>query len=160
VANKDATAQGAEIELFLTPGNSWDFIIGLSFMDSEVEDVDTAIDGITVDAELPSAPGYSFNFLGRKAWDLKSGELAMQLDGVAYDKQYLEGHNSIASTEDAYSVWNASLTYTTEQWRFSGWVKNLTDEEYRVYNLDFGAGGSTAMYAPPRWAGVTAAYLW
>ncbi|NIB40780.1 TonB-dependent receptor [Pseudomaricurvus alkylphenolicus] len=158
VANKDATAQGAEFELFLTPGDSWDFIFGLSVMDSDVEDVDTAIDGVTIDAELPSAPGYSFNFLGRKAWDLSVGELALQVDGVAYDEQYLEGHNSAASTEDSYSVWNSSLTFTTENWRLSGWVKNLTDEEYRVYNLDFGSGGSTAMYAPPRWYGVTAEY--
>jgi len=160
VANKDATAQGAELELFLTPGDSWDFIFGLSVMDSEVDDVDTAIDGVTVDAELPSAPGYSFNFLGRKSWTLGEGDLALQVDGVAYDEQFLEGHNSLASTEDSYSVWNTSLTYTTEEWRLSAWVKNLTNEEYRVYNLDFGAGGSTAMYAPPRWMGVTAAYSW
>lgn len=160
VANKDATAQGAELELFLTPGDSWDFILGLSVMDSDVGDVDTAIDGVTVDAELPSAPGYSFNFLGRKGWELGEGELALQLDGVAYDEQFLEGHNSVASTEDSYSVWNASVTYTTDNWRLSGWVKNLTDEEYRVYNLDFGAQGSTAMFAPPRWMGVTAAYNW
>lgn len=160
VANKDATAQGAEIELFLTPGDSLDFIFGLSVMDSEVEDVDTAIDGVTVDAELPSAPGYSFNFLGRKSWVVGEGDLALQIDGVAYDKQYLEGHNSIASTEAAYSVWNTRVSYTTENWRVSAWVKNLTNEEYRVYNLDFGAGGSTAMFAPPRWMGVTAAYNW
>lgn len=158
VANKEASAQGLEVELFLTPGDSWDFIFGMSLMDSEVKGVNTAIAGVTVDAELPSAPNFSFNFLGRKSWEIGEDELAVQLDGVAYSEQYLEGHNSIASTEEAYSVWNASISYQMDDINFSLWVKNITDEEFRVYNLDFGAGGSTAMYAPPRWVGVTASY--
>lgn len=160
VANKDASSKGGEIELFLAPGNSWDFIFGLAVIDSDVSDVNTAIAGVTRDAEFVSAPNYSFNFLIRKAFEVGGNELALQLDGVAYGEQYLESHNSRASKEGAYAVLNASVTYTMDDWRVSAWVKNLTDEEYRVYNLDFGAEGSTAMFAPPQWFGVTASYQW
>lgn len=160
VANKDASAQGLEVELFLTPGESWDILLGMALSDSEVKGVNTAMPGVTVDAELPSAPKYSFNFLVRKSWDIGQDELAAQFDGAIYGEQFLEGHNSVASTEDAYSVWNASVSYKMDNLDFSLWVKNLTNKEFRVYNLDFGALGSTAMYAPPRWVGLTASYKW
>ena len=127
-------------------------------MDSKVKGVNTAISGVTVDAELPNAPTYNFNFFGRKAWEIGRHTLAIQLDGTLYAEQYLEGHNSIASTEDSYSVWNASINYELDDWKVSLWAKNITDEEFRIYNLDFGAGGSTAMYAPPRWLGLTASF--
>ena len=37
-------------------------------------------------------------------------------------------------------------------------AKNITDEEYRIYNLDLGALGATSFYAPPRWFGATFSY--
>jgi iron complex outermembrane receptor protein len=39
-------------------------------------------------------------------------------------------------------------------------VKNLTNEEYRVYSFDFtsAAGFNQNFYAAPRWVGVTLNY--
>lgn len=160
VDNSDAEVYGGEVELFLTPGENWDFIFGLSLNESEVDSVFDANGGIVTGNELPNAPGYSFNFLGRYNWNVGSGNMAVQLDGAAYDDQYLEVTNSEVSKEDGYSVWNANVSYAGEDdsWKVALWVKNITDEEYRIYNLDLGALGATSFYAPPRWYGVNFSY--
>jgi iron complex outermembrane receptor protein len=162
VSNTDATVSGGEIELFLTPSVNWDIIFGASFLSSEIDQVFDANGGSIADNEMPNAPGYSFNFLGRYNWDMMGGNMAVQLDGAAYDDQFLEVTNSEVSEEDAYSVWNANVSYTSgdEAWRLTAFVKNITDEEYRIYNLDLGLLGSTSFYAPPRWSGVTLNYSW
>lgn len=162
VSNTDATVYGGEVEVFLTPSVNWDIILGASFLSSEIDEVFDANGGGIANNELPNAPGYSFNFLGRYNWDMMGGNMAVQLDGAAYDDQFLEVTNSEVSQEDAYSVWNANVSYTSqnEAWRVTAFVKNLTDEEYRIYNLDLGVLGSTSFYAPPRWSGVTLNYSW
>jgi outer membrane receptor protein involved in Fe transport len=55
------------------------------------------------------------------------------------------------------------LSYTTADGRWEGtaFLRNLTDERYRVYSLDLSiAGINQSVYAPPRWWGVTLAYRW
>lgn len=173
VANADATNLGAEFELFLLPNDHWDIIVGLSLMDSEVDGVETPQQQVTpvgfeVDwpidfldgVELPNAPNYSVNYLVRYNFDALGGNIALQLDGVYYDDQYLEVTNGGGALQEAYGVTNANVSWTSqnESWKLKAWVKNLADEEYKLYGLDLGILGSTAVYAPPRWWGFTAAY--
>ncbi|NIB38285.1 TonB-dependent receptor [Pseudomaricurvus alkylphenolicus] len=173
VANADATNVGAEFELFLTPNEHWDIMLGLSYMDSEVDGVQTPQQQVTpvgfevdwpVDildgVELPNAPAYSLNYLFRYNWDMLGGNAAVQIDGTYYDDQYLEVTNGGGALQEAYGVTNANVSWTSEDdtWQLKAWVKNLGDEEYKLYNLDLGILGSTAFYAPPRWYGVTANY--
>ena len=162
VANSDATAQGGEVEILWSPTENWDFSFGAAFIDSEVDAVPDVFGG-TVKAELPNAPGYSFNMLGRYTWPIPAGKLSVQLDGVVNDSQYLEGTNSEVSRESGYSVWNARIALASgdDRWMIAAWVKNLGNEEYRLYNLDLGlAGFIESVYAPPRWVGVTATWRW
>ena len=162
VSNSDAQVQGGEIEFAFTPAPGWDFLLGAAFLDSEVDTVPDVFGG-TVQAELPTAPSVSVKFLGRYEWSMLGGTMSAQIDGVYNDDQYLEGTNSAVSFEEAYSVWNARLGYTTadEQWNVSVWVNNFTDEEYRLYNLDLGLiGFIEQVYAPPRWIGGSITYRW
>jgi iron complex outermembrane receptor protein len=169
VVNRDATNQGGEIELFLTPADGWDIIFGASFIDSSVEGAPTAFGIDHTDVELPNAPNYSYNALVRYAWDALGGRIAAQVDGVYNSEQFLEGTNNGLAEEDAHFVGNASLSYTSdsETWKVTGWVKNLTDVEYRLYSLDLGildafigqgAGFGQSVYAQPRTMGITASY--
>ncbi len=160
INNSDAEAKGGEVELFYTPNEHWDMIAGLSILDSEVDQVIDAEGGIVRNNELPNAPGYSVNLLARYNWDVFNGNMAIQVDGIVNDDQNLEVTNAQVSEEDGYSVWNASFSYTTgdDHWTVSAWVKNLTDEEYRIYNLDLGMLGATSFYAPPRWFGANVTY--
>ncbi|MER2490386.1 TonB-dependent receptor [Catenovulum sediminis] len=175
IDNSDATAYGGEIELSWQPNIHIFAQLGLSFMQSEVENVsavdewispvaNTVIDfplDVLTNRELPNAPDYSVNYLFNYVWPVTStivsGELSMQLDGVYYDDQYLEVSNGGGAYQKAYGVNNAHLAYTTAntQVQLMLWVKNLTNETYKQYNLDLGMLGSTAYYAPPRTYGVS-----
>ena len=162
VANSDAEATGGEIELIATPVTGLDLLFGAAFIDSEVEAVTTVFGG-TVEAELPTAPSASLNMLARYEWPALGGHLSAQVDGNWNDDQFLEGTNSEVSFEKSYSVWNANVGYRTGDDRFRAmvYVKNFTDEEYRLYNLDLGLlGFIEQVYAPPRQAGITLTVNW
>jgi iron complex outermembrane receptor protein len=57
------------------------------------------------------------------------------------------------SFQDKYAVVNASVSFTSadKRWQLTGWVKNLTNKDYLLYNLDLGLVGFVEqVYAPPR----------
>ena len=159
VTNSDATVYGGEIELFASPTEALDLALGASFLESEVDFVPAVFPGTgTTDAELPQAPAFSLNWLARYGFDLAPGELAFQVDGRYNTDQFLEGTNSEVSFQDDYAVVNASVSFTTadDRWQATAWVKNLTNSEYLLYNLDLGlAGFVEQVYAPPRQFGGT-----
>jgi iron complex outermembrane receptor protein len=173
VANADATNQGGELEFIYMPTENWDLMLGASFQDSEVDNVQTPQQQVTpvgfeVDwpidyldgVDLPNTPDFSVNYLVRYNFNALGGNIALQVDGVYYDEQYLEVSNGAGTYQDSYSTHNARLTWAgmEDKLRISAWVKNFTDEEYKAYSLDLGILGATATYAPPRMYGVTAGY--
>ena len=108
------------------------------------------------DVELPQAPRFSANLLARYNTDVVNGNLALQLDGNWNDDHYMEGSNSIASEQEAYTVLNFRASYAMDNWEVSAWVRNLTDKEYLLYNLDLGfIGFVEQVYSAPRQAGIT-----
>ncbi len=89
--------------------------------------------------------------------------MAIQVDGSYLDDQYLGLDNAPVNFEDSYSDANARISYASPDgsWTVSGWVRNFTDSEHRIYSLDVsGAGFVNSLYAPPKSAGVTASYNW
>lgn len=163
VSNSDATASGGELELFWNPADGWDVVLGAAFVNSEVDFVKAVFPGTgTTNGEFPQAPHSSFNALVRKAWGMSNGgEFALQIDGNWNDDNFVEGTNAQVSVQKAYSVANASATYSTDRYSASIWVKNLSDEDYLLYNLDLGlAGFIEQVYAPPRNVGVTLRMNW
>lgn len=159
VTNSDAKVKGGEIELFTNPAKNLDFSLGVAFLDSEVDFVPAVFPGTgTPDAEMPQAPDLSINSLLRYAFDLAPGQLAFQVDGRFNSSQYLEGTNSEVSFQGDYSVLNASVSFASadDRWQVTAWVKNFTDTEYLLYNLDLGLIGFVEqVYGPPRQFGVT-----
>ena len=162
VTNSDATAYGGELELFMTPNENWDVVLGAAFIDSEVDFVPAVNPGSgTADAEFPQAPSASLNGLVRYHWPVAGGEAALQADGGWNAKQFMEGTNSAVSRQGAYGVLNLRASYATDRWSLAAWVKNVADEEYLLYNLDLGAAGFIEqVYAPPRQWGLTARFSW
>jgi len=175
VTNADATNAGAEIELFISPNEHWDIVLGAAFQDSDVDGVrmtgqqvtpvgfpvDWPIDFID-NAELPNTPSVSLNYLVRYNFDALSGNVGLQLDGYYNGDQYLEVTNGGAAKQDAYSVLNARASWASEDesWLITAWVRNLTDEVYKQYALDLGILGGTVYYAPPTWSGLNISYNW
>lgn len=161
ITNSDADLAGLDFELVWQPGDNWDFLVGASVLDTEVDEV--TVQGATISGtKMVLAPEFSINGLGRYTMPLSGdSSLAFQLDFNHQGDHYFDITNSPVSKEDAYTVLNARVTYRiNENFDVAAWVKNLADEEYRVYTFDFTsiAGLNQQFFAPPQWFGVSARY--
>jgi iron complex outermembrane recepter protein len=162
VSNSDAKSHGGELEFTVVPTTGLELMVGAAFIDSKVDAVPVVFGG-TKTAEFPSAPKTAINLLARYEWPMFGGKVAAQVDGQWNDKQFLEGTNSEVSSEPAYSVWNAHLSYATseEKLKFEVYVRNFTNEAYRLYDLDLGLLGIVEqVFAPPRQVGALVSYHW
>jgi len=88
------------------------------------------------------------------------GNLAFQVDGNYNDDQWFEVTNAGGSLQEAYNVTNARVTWLSaeEKLELVAWVKNVFDEEYKIYNLNLGILGNTSQYAPPMMVGGQVRY--
>ncbi len=161
ITNSDADLSGLDFELVWQPTENLDVLLGASFLDTEVKQV--VVQGSTVSGtNMVLAPEFSLNGLARYSIPLSGGSsVALQLDFNHQGDHFFDITNSSVSKEDAYTVVNARVSYQmNEKLNLAAWVKNLTDEEYRVYTFDFTgiAGFNQQFYAPPQWFGVSAHY--
>ncbi len=186
IYNSDALSTGAELEGFWSPSPRFDAVLGATWQTSKVKSVPatgtqaapeffpgapnsqycTNQGGFficdfpqrTIDnAKFPNAPKFSFNYMLRYNHDVGGGNVAIQMDGVWYDKQFLEVTNGPSSLQKAYNVTNGSLSYTHERTGIvlTGWVKNVFNKQFRAYALNLGILGTTSIYAPPITYGAT-----
>lgn len=158
IDNSDATISGADLELIWLPGENWDISLGASIINSEVDEVSIRGGETHTNNEMVLAPSYSLNGLVRYQ---ATEEISVQVDFNHQDEQFFDITNSEVSKESAYTVFNARIGYEiNENLAVSAFVKNLTDEEYRVYSFDFtgAAGFNQNFYAAPRWVGVSVNY--
>ncbi len=161
ISNSDADLSGLDLELVWQPGENWDVLIGASLLDTEVKQV--VVQGVPVSGtEMVLAPEFSLNGLARYSIPLSGDSwVALQLDFNHQGDHFFDITNSDVSKEDAYTVLNARVSYqVNDKLNLAAWVKNLADEEYRVYTFDFtGIGGfNQQFFAPPQWFGVSAHY--
>ncbi|WP_408590887.1 TonB-dependent receptor [Novosphingobium sp.] len=192
VGNSDARATGAELETYFQPTSHINVNLGATWETSKVDTVQAAgsqflsvlVPGSSVPqyctdqhdgtyfcnypaktisgAKFPNAPKFSFNYVARYNFDAVGGNVVAQVDGVWYDKQYLEVTNGQSSIQPAYNVTNASLGWTAANERFSIQVfgRNVFNKAYRAYTLNLGPLGTTSVYAKPATYGVTATVKW
>jgi iron complex outermembrane receptor protein len=141
----------------------------VGWIDNTVEDAYREIDGKTVDREAVMTPEWNVNGLARYEWDALSGVVAVQGDFTYMDDHYFQLKNSPVGSEDAYTIYNTRVSYTggSGNWTVTGFVNNVTDEEYRQMVFDLAgepAVGGFGMYESsfglPRWWGVSYRYQW
>ena len=160
ITNTDATSYGGEIEFAFSPNDHWDFNLGLAFIESEIDFVPGVRPGSGVtDVDLPQAPDVSFNWLGAYNTDIGAGNLRLQLDGNWNNDHFMEASNAPVSVQESYAILNARAAYNLGDWEFSVWARNLLDEEFLIYQLDFAVFGiDFEMYGPPRQVGGSIRY--
>ena len=95
------------------------------------------------------------------------GYVAVQGDFTYMDDHFFQLKNSPVGKEDAYTLVNANISWTSEdrRWTVSGYVNNLTDEDHRLMVFDLAADPATGgfgMYenyaGNPRWWGISLRY--
>ncbi len=163
ITNADATLSGLDFELVWLPSDALDIAVGASFLSTKVDEVfrrntEGMLESAAKDTDLVLAPELSLNGVVRYQF---TPTWSAQIDFNHQGEHYFDITNSAVSKEDAYTVFNARVGWQLdENWEFSAWVKNLSDEEYRVYTFDFSgpAALNQQFYAPPRWFGLSARY--
>ena len=158
IINVDATASGAELELFAAPADGLDLVFGVAWMDSAVEDVGYPDGVTTMDSVLPYAPDVSVNGLVRYEWGVGGGSAAVQADFNYSSEFCFSVLCAPLDREASYIVSNvrAEYVFPGDRWSIAAYATNVSNEEYRIYSIDVsGLGLANDAYAPQRRFGVT-----
>ena len=158
VRNKDATIKGLEFEFNTRPVDGLYLSTFATYLDSKVKDV-TLPGGRVADTRMPQAPKLSVGGLARYEMPVGEGKLALQTDWKYDSSQYFSTFNAPVDRQAGRVIGNARISYTSgdRNWELAGFVTNLTDKHYKLYNLDLSGpfGFTQQTYARPRWFGAS-----
>lgn len=158
--NTDATIQGMDTELTISPTDTTTLMFSAAYLDTEVEDVLIGTDPfnpINVTREAPQSPEFTFSGAIVQDFPLRAGVISLQLSGY-YNSGYFSQLTNAPNTDiPSYKLFNGRVTYTSasEQFELSLFARNLLDEEYISYAFDIASNGFTEQtLGQPRWVGV------
>lgn len=161
IVNRDARIDGFEIDFDTRP------IAGLyaqaffTYLDAKVFGI-TLPSGRVADRRMPQAPKVSFGGLLRYEVPVGSGTASFQTDWKYNGSSYFSAFNAEVDRERSYVVGNvrASYRFAGDRFEVAGFINNVTDKAYRIYNLDVTAvvGITQQSFARPRWGGVSFTY--
>jgi iron complex outermembrane recepter protein len=159
VVNRPATVKGAEVEFNTRPVDGLSLQLFATYLDGRVMNI-TLPGGRIADRDLPQAPAFSGGGNVRYEFDIGPGSLALSTDWKYDSSQFFSTFNSPIDREPPRIVGNARIAYSFagNRWEVAGFVNNLTDRQYRIYNLDLASSGlgiANQAYARPRWFGIS-----
>lgn len=145
----EATIYGAEAELKAQFTDEFSIDAGLSLLETEYDEFVTEDPGILMGNrerdlagnELPRAPGYSGYFSALYAIPLPGGAKIELWGNVQFtDDQFFTQFNRSNVMQESYELFNAKISYISpnERWAITGYVDNLTDEDYFTNALESG----------------------
>lgn len=161
----DATIKGVESEFIFAPAEFVDLTARYTYLhpyfDRLTQTSAILADGSAVQRNLAGnrlsrTPRHAITadlgFTSPKAgWGWLRALVSLDYQSDIYD----DNDNDFIEYRRARTLWDASLAYhLNERYSAKLWVRNLTDKEYRVYNVD-NAGGLFVQYGAPRQFGVT-----
>lgn len=157
----EATIQGVELELFVSPIDGLDISATYAYLDTEVDKF--ADKPEVAGNQLARSPENTASLSAQYVFPVSDGlELLMRADYSYQDDMFFSIENSSISASDAYDLVNVRLALQGERgWELALWGKNITDEEYRVHGFDASFGSNVAaatLYGTPAMWGVSASY--
>ena len=145
----EVTAQGIEIEGFVKPSENFTFSLAYGLCNSEYEKFDGS--GLT-GKQLSFIPEHTLALSLNYEFDNGiHGQLGTKTIGDTHYWNY-DGSNPTEKIH-SYTLWDASLGYAWEDWEFSLFGSNLTDEEYYT-SLVNNLTGSPGIAGSPRVIGL------
>ncbi len=144
----EATIKGAELELSVVLTENLLASFSTGYIDTEFDEFD---DCGTVDVSFIPPVTESVDCEGNKlagspqktasaAFDYRlpmgAGDFIVYAEWRYTGDTYFGVTNRDTEFVDAYSLYNARLGYSTEQWSVYLWGKNLTDEKYELTNSE------------------------
>ncbi|MDE2494329.1 MAG: TonB-dependent receptor [Alphaproteobacteria bacterium] len=163
ITNNQAYDDGLELELTTTPVNGLVLHAFGSFLSTQVKNLHLPA-GTVKDRVMPQAPHFSGGLSGQYTMPLAAGgDLTLSSDWKYNGTQFLSVMNAPVDKQPAYVVGNVQISYVpsfNNNLELSAFVNNVTDQAYRIYNLDLSGllTFNQGVFAPPRWYGVTLRY--
>ena len=112
--------------------------------------------------DLRQAPEFTTNLYGKYTLDLGDiGLVSAKLNYSYQDDSFYDPSNNDITTIPSYEIWNAHVAWLSAggHWNVTGWVKNISDEEYRTHIYSQrSAQISFATYGAPQLYGLTVQY--
>ncbi|MBE9540560.1 MAG: TonB-dependent receptor [Proteobacteria bacterium] len=112
--------------------------------------------------DLRQAPEFTTNLYGKYTLDLGDiGLVSAKLSYSYQDDSFYDPDNNDITTIPSYEIWNAHVAWLSAggHWNVTGWVKNISDEEYRTHIYSQrSAQIAFATFGAPQLYGVTAQY--
>ena len=159
----EATIWGVELETQAVLGEGLSLRANLGFLDTEYDSFQytDAFTGETVDLsglEFRRAPDVTGTVDLTYEWDMANGRAWVR---GAY--HYLADHwvnvtNAPELENDAQHLMDASINFEFNNWKFSVFGRNLTDEDGYTHGYDVAGLWSYSAVRPPRTYGVEAMY--
>ena len=158
ISNHQAFEHGAEFEFNTRPVTGLYIGTFATFLSSKVKDI-ALPDGTLADRKLPQAPGFSLGWNVHYQFPVGPGQLGLGTDWKYESGSYFETNNAPDDYEPGRTLGNVRVTYAVLDGKleFAGFLNNVTDKLYRVYNLDLSGllGATNQTYAKPRTWGVS-----
>jgi iron complex outermembrane receptor protein len=155
------TVQGIELELFGQISERWVLQGNIGWLDTEYDEFITAGVNVADQQKFTNAPEFSGALSLQYIHPMASGgEIRSRLGYSYQSKVYPTTDLSEAIAQEAYGLWNASVSWQIDDnWRVALEGNNLADEEYRTTGYNIAALGIlTGFYGPPRTVALTAQY--
>jgi len=162
VFNEQATFVGVETELRLNPVDALEVLLGFSYIDAEVENLEVAA-GLFRDTTPAFTPETQLSGVVRYNWDLdSSGIVTAQLSASYQSETFHNARNFTAHEIGSRFKADVRLSWSDVdgKWQIAGYVDNLTDSDDPIIGFDVSGfyGTSQLSYLKPRVYGVTARY--
>ena len=161
VANADAENYGAEIEMTVYPSDPLELSLGISLLETNIEDINNGT--ITRDVDMGFSPNVALNGALRYTQPAFGGNLTLLWDFIWSDDQFRDNFNNPSSSLGEHFVTNARLSYLPDngRWEASFFAQNFTDETNLIKADPFpGFRFRQGVYNPPRWFGGTIRLNW
>lgn len=157
ITNVDkAVTYGIETELSAMLTANWQVITGVGLLDSEIKKVDSSY-GDIVGNQLNSAPRVTAN-LGVKYW--LNDAFSVGVSGNYVGEYFADIDNTESRIAGDYVVARLSVDYQKDNWRISGFINNMFDEQAMTVNEPPSANyvNGYAAIIDPRNLGVSVMY--
>jgi outer membrane receptor protein involved in Fe transport len=135
-----------------TPGLTVDG--AFSILDTEVTEVLTPTNDVIAGSDLAFAPGFQGNVRARYEWELSNGWMAHVMPQLIISDDSVSDIIEINKAElDGYAMGSFSTGVSTDSWRVTAYVDNITDERAELSN-NFVFDRERVTIARPRTWGV------
>jgi iron complex outermembrane recepter protein len=150
----DAELKGAELELQAIVGGGFSLYLGAAYIDAEYSRLVTAVQGITLDTDLPKTPEYKFTVSPTLDVNLpNTGKLRFAVDYTNTASMFNDAPNTPLLARPSTDNLGAAIHYYSPGEKYSVTLggTNLTDDRYLTVGSVNGAEGETVgTYNPPR----------